>query len=93
MDVELLLCPECPNAPAARSVLTACLGQLALDLRVRDRVGDYPSPTVLVNGVDVMTGRRGAPAGPGCRLDVPTAARLLSTLQRPPGSSTPEDAA
>lgn len=80
MDVELLLAPQCPNAAAARSVLTACLRQLALDIPVRERTGDYPSPTILVDGVDVMTARRGAPWQQACRLDVPTAARVLAAL-------------
>ena len=88
MDVELLLGPQCPNAEAARSVLTACLRQLGLDMRVRERVGDYPSPTILIDGVDVMTGQRGAPTRQACRLDVPTAARVVAALpHRPPSTS------
>ena len=87
MDVELLLGPQCPNAPAARSVLATCLRQLGLDMQVCERVGDYPSPTILVNGVDVMTGQRGAPPGPACRLDVPTAARVVAALQRRRGQA------
>jgi hypothetical protein len=93
VDVELLLGPQCPNGPAARSVLTACLRRLGLDLQVRERVGDYPSPTILVNGVDVMTGQRGAPPGQACRLDLPTAARVVAALQRRSAWSTSEDAA
>jgi hypothetical protein len=43
--------------------------------------GDYPSPSILVNGVDVMgdPGYRVA----SCRLDVPTRAAILKTLRRP----------
>jgi len=81
MDVELLLAPQCPNAAAARRVLTACLRRLNLDLPVRERVGDYPSPTILVDGVDVMTARPGVSAGQACRLDLPTAERVLTALQ------------
>ena len=80
MDVELLLAPQCPNAAAARRVLTACLRRLNLELPVRERVGDYPSPTILVDGVDVMTARLGVPAGQACRLDLPTAERVLAAL-------------
>src|SRR5215213_4090645 len=54
MRVELLLSPDCPHAPAARAVLGRCLAALGTDLRVNERVGDFPSPTVLVDGVDVM---------------------------------------
>jgi hypothetical protein len=53
VTVELLLTPECPNAATARTVLADCLATVGLDITVVERVGDYPSPTVLVNGVDV----------------------------------------
>jgi hypothetical protein len=87
VDVELLVAPQCPNAAVARSVLAECLHRLGLDMPVRERVGDYPSPTILVDGVDVMTARRHAPSRPACRLDVPTAARVLLALNGPPAPS------
>jgi hypothetical protein len=93
MDVALLLAPRCPNAAAARSVLTACLRRWGLDLQVRERVGDYSSPTILVDGVDVMTARCGAPLGRACRLDLPTAARVIAVLRHRPASSSFGDAA
>ena len=37
--------------------------------------------TILVDGVDVMTGAPGMPAMPACRLDAPTAARVLAALR------------
>jgi len=92
MDIELLVRPHCPNAVAARSLLTACLSQLGLDVQVRERVGDYPSPTILIDGVDVMTAQSGAPPRQACRLDVPTAARVLPALQCGHASSTVDDA-
>lgn len=88
MDVELLLAPHCPNAAAARAVLAACLHRLGLDLPVRERVGDYPSPTILVDGVDIMTARRDAPPWPACRLDVPNAGRIMRALRGRAASST-----
>ena len=80
MTVELLLAPGCPNAATARTVLTECLAALGLDITVAERVGDYPSPTVLVDGVDVMTGAAGTPRVTACRLDVPTRSRVLAAL-------------
>jgi hypothetical protein len=84
MRVELLLIPGCPNAEAARAVLTRCLDQLGLDLAVLERVGDHPSPTVLVDGIDVMSDTD-APAGAlaigACRVDVPTPPRVLAALR------------
>jgi hypothetical protein len=80
VDVELLVAPDCPNVPAARALLADCLRRLGLDVPVRERVGDHLSPTILVDGVDVMTGRRHPPSVRACRLDVPTATRVLTAL-------------
>lgn len=91
MNVELLLAPDCPNATAARALLAACLDRLGLELPVSERVGAYPSPTILVDSVDVMTGLPGAPPVQACRLDLPTQARLLDALQGRPPSAAPED--
>jgi hypothetical protein len=82
VNVELLLAPDCPNAPAARAVLTECLDRLGLTVVVRERAGDYPSPTILVDGVDVMNDSQGALGKPACRLDVPTVDRVLAALRR-----------
>jgi hypothetical protein len=82
MRVELLVSPDCPNAAAARTVLEACMARLGLAVPVAERVGDYASPTILVDGIDVMTGGVGAPPTQACRLDVPTEARVLAALLR-----------
>lgn len=81
MDVELLLSPACPNATAARAVLTECLHRLGLTITVRERVGEFASPTVLVDSVDVMTGDVGPPSMRACRLDVPTVPHVLAALR------------
>ena len=92
MDIELLSAPQCPNAPAARSMLAACLRRLGLDTQVREWVGDYASPTILVDGVYVMTAQRGAPSRRACRLDVPTATRILAALRHGTAWSTSKGA-
>jgi hypothetical protein len=76
-----LLAPDCPNAATARAVLTRCLDRLGVAVPVQERVGDYPSPTILIDGVDVMTDARGASGRQACRLDVPTASRVLAALR------------
>ena len=45
---------------------------------IEEVVGDHPSPTVLVNGVDV-TGRS-YESGAACRLDLPTDVQLGDAL-------------
>ena len=80
VEVELRHLPGCPHTDTARALLDDCLAELKLDVAVTDREGEYPSPTILVNGEDVM----GSPASQAaaCRLDVPTRQRLLAALRR-----------
>ena len=80
-EVELLHLPDCPNVDAARNLLRACLSEMGLtSLEVADTAGDFPSPSILVNGIDVM----GQPATEfaSCRLDLPTRERVMSALAR-----------
>ncbi|WP_439659481.1 alkylmercury lyase [Lentzea sp. HUAS TT2] len=81
MRIELLLAPDCPNAAAAKTALAAALHELELTVPVLERVGDFPSPTILVNDVDVMNDHTGAPQMRACRLDVPTVPKLLAALR------------
>ena len=55
------------------------LARLHLDVAVVERVGEYPSPTVLVDGIDVVTTERLQP-GARCRLDLPAYEQLLAVL-------------
>src|SRR5215471_2144113 len=70
IQIELRYVAGCPNVDAARALLQACLDELELAADVTEAEGDFPSPTIFVNGTDVM----GAQAGTGafCRLDLPT---------------------
>ena len=81
MKVELLHVPDCPHADGARRLVVECLGELGLEkLTVLDREGDFPSPSILIDGRDVM----GAPATnvAACRLDVPTRERVLAAIRQ-----------
>lgn len=78
--IELLHTPGCPHVDAARSLLHRCLAEVRLEATIVDREGDYPSPTILVNGVDVMG--RSSLTGAMCRLDLPTRDRVLAALTR-----------
>lgn len=79
MTVEILYHSGCPHAGPAIELVHRCVGRLGLEIAVIEDEGDHPSPTVLVNGHDVM---RGQPqSGRVCRLDVPTEARVLEALR------------
>ena len=81
MRIELLTSPGCPNAETTRKMLTDCLASLGIDIAIIDRVGRYPSPTVLVDGIDVMRPSAEAPSGDACRLDLPTPQHILGALR------------
>lgn len=78
MRVELHYHRGCPNAPTTRELLQRCLARLHLNVPVLELEGDHPSPSILVDGLDVM----GQPTSPGqgCRLDLPTESVLLEAL-------------
>jgi Alkylmercury lyase/Helix-turn-helix domain of alkylmercury lyase len=78
--IELLTSPGCPNAAAAKQTVADCLATLGIDAPIIERVGRYPSPTVLVDGVDVMHPEDGASNDDVCRLDLPTTERVLDAL-------------
>jgi hypothetical protein len=80
--IELLSVPGCPNAAAARATVADCLVALGIDAPIIERIGHYASPTVLIDGVDVMRGGSGAPVGDACRLDLPTPQRILDALRK-----------
>jgi hypothetical protein len=81
MRVELLHHAGCRSAPAAHQLVRECLIALGLPDPVFARVGDYPSPTVLVNGTDVMRPAAELSEASACRIDVPTRERVLAVLR------------
>ncbi len=78
--VQLLYAGDCPHVGEVRTVLQRCLARGRLPDRIEEVEGPWPSPTVLVNGVDV-TGRA---AGDelSCRLDLPSEEQILAALDR-----------
>lgn len=82
MKIELLTSPGCPHSAAARETVTDCLTELGIDVPIIERVGHYASPTVLVDGVDVMRSGDENYRCDACRLDLPTPQRILDALHR-----------
>lgn len=80
MMVELRSVPDCPHLPATRALLRECLAELGLPLSFSEAVGEYPSPTVLVDGVD-LTGNAACESGAACRLDLPTGDDIRTALR------------
>lgn len=80
--IELLTVPDCPLADRVRTLLRRSLATAGVAAEVIERVGAYPSPTLLIDGVDVVTG---APVtgNPCCRVDLPTTEQILTALGWP----------
>ena len=87
--VELRSVPECPNLDKVRTALRTAMAELGLSPVVVERVGDYPSPSVLIDGADVMGGGDGPAA---CRLDLPSVDTLRDALRRATGPTSPAPA-
>jgi hypothetical protein len=79
MNVELRSVPDCPNVAHTRDVLLACLVEAGLTPTVVERIGDYPSPSVLIDGRDVTGADPHAPAA--CVLQLPTADQIRAALR------------
>ena len=71
--MELRAVPDCPNLDATRDLLHACLAEAGLPVDVVERIGAYPSPSVLVDGRDVTGADPYGPAA--CVLWPPTVER------------------
>ncbi len=79
MKVELRYVPNCPHTDEARHLLRTCMDELGLAVCIEEREEPYSSPSILVDGVDVM----GEPASkePSCRLNRPTRDRVVAALR------------
>lgn len=53
--------------------------ELGIEERIEAREGGYPSPTILVDGTDVMGEPTSSEAA--CRLDVPMRERVIAALR------------
>jgi hypothetical protein len=87
--VELVYFTGCPNVEPMRELLAECLVRLGGHSEIveintdtaasADRYRRFASPTVLVDGVDVLGGA--AVGAVSCRLRLPTEQELLSALR------------
>lgn len=78
VHIEVLHVPNCARLNHARALIDRALAATRITATVEETAGDFPSPTVRVDGADV-TGRRFEP-GAACRLDLPTDAQLRAAL-------------
>lgn len=79
--VEVLHHEGCPLFAPALELVRDCVRELGIDAIVSERVARYPSPTVLVDGRDVMGAPGDGTPVDACRLDVPTRERVADALR------------
>ncbi|HTK67466.1 MAG TPA: alkylmercury lyase [Pseudonocardia sp.] len=79
--VEVLHHDGCPRFPVALDLVRDCVLELGVDAVISERVARYPSPTVLVDGRDVMGVLGDGIPADACRLDVPTRERVAEALR------------
>ena len=79
--VQLLHVTDCPLVSRLRDTLNGCLQRVGFSVWVEDLEGDYPSPTLLIDGIDLATGTA-PPREMCCRFDLPTCAQITSALNR-----------
>lgn len=78
--VQILHVAGCPLVAGLREVVRRGLARAECGARIEELEGDYPSPTLLIDGIDVVTGRP-ADTHTACRLDVPTEDQVVAALR------------
>jgi hypothetical protein len=79
--IQLLHVPDCPLVDQVRATLSRSLAKTEVEAVIEEMEGPYPSPTLLIEGIDV-TGHTPDP-GASCRLDLPTEEQVLAALSDP----------
>ena len=80
MKIELLHIRDCPHVEQTKQLLADCLDEIGLGaIQIDDLEGEFSSPSIMVDGSDVMG--EPAVAGACCRLDLPTRERVLAALR------------
>jgi hypothetical protein len=81
MKIELLHIRDCPHVEQTKQLVADCLDEIGLGaIQIDDLEGEFPSPSIIIDGRDVM----GDPTviAACCRLDLPTREGLLAALRR-----------
>jgi hypothetical protein len=79
--IQIFHVPDCPLVDRLITELEGCLTTAELSEPVELLVGDYPSPSLVIDGIDITTGSPMS-GQPSCRLDLPTRAQIDAALGR-----------
>jgi hypothetical protein len=82
IKIQLLCVPDCPLVIKAKMTLKNALDKAShIAPTVEELVGDYSSPTILIEGYDVTGHPQQQTDRPACRLDLPTEEQILDALK------------
>jgi len=90
LSIQVLHVRGCPNLDEIRRRVDHSIDKLGVTAVINELEGSYPSPTLVVGGVDV-TGRL-LGSDPSCRLDLPTEEQILTAIGRAAGVSIGHEA-
>ena len=79
--IQILHVPDCPLVERLARELEECLLETGVVEQVERLVGAFPSPTLVIDGYDVATGRP-VVHGHRCRLDLPSKGQVRAALRR-----------
>lgn len=79
-DIQLWHVPDCPLVDQVRDTVERVLDRANSSASVHEFVGDCSSPSLLINGIDVVTGVE-LSRQVCCRLDLPTEQQILAALR------------
>src|SRR5579859_1967172 len=88
LAVQILHVPHCPNVGTVRDLVQQALTALDLSAAIEEIEGPYPSPTLVINGAEVIPRPDAIEAS--CRLDLPSEAQILDALARATGRHKPD---
>jgi hypothetical protein len=78
--VQILHVAGCPLVDELRKTAQRGIARVGCGAGIDELEGDYPSPTLLIDGVDVLTGRPIA-LHAACRLDIPSEEQVVAALR------------
>jgi hypothetical protein len=79
VTIDVLYFNGCPNAATTLALVSSCAARFGGSVEIVEYEGDHPSPSVLVNGQDIM-GDPGT-TGRACRRDLPSEERIMDTIR------------
>ena len=77
--LQILQVPDCPRVAQLVDEVRVCVTECGVRERVEIVVGDYPSPTLVIDGLDVLTGQP-VQGGPCCRFDLPSSEQIRDAV-------------